>query len=171
MLMVDMAHFAGLVAGGAHPCPVPHCDFVTFTTHKTLRGPWGGLILCRAEYAEAIDKAVCPDIQGGPQLHAIAAKAVMFKQCAQPEFRAYAAQVVANAKAMAARPDAARLRAHHRRHRQPSDGHRPAPLRAARARGPVGLRRGRRHRQRQRLPRAWRHAVQPQRDPARDARR
>jgi glycine hydroxymethyltransferase len=100
-LMVDMAHFAGLVAGGAHPSPVPHCDFVTFTTHKTLRGPWGGMILCRAEYAEAIDKSVCPGTQGGPLLHAIAAKAVMFHQCAQPEFRAYAAQVVANATALA----------------------------------------------------------------------
>jgi glycine hydroxymethyltransferase len=100
-LMVDMAHFAGLVAGGAHPSPVPHSDFVTFTTHKTLRGPWGGMILCRAEYAEAIDKSVCPGTQGGPLLHAIAAKAVMFHQCAQPEFRAYAAQVVANAAALA----------------------------------------------------------------------
>lgn len=101
MLMVDMAHFAGLVAGGAHPSPVPYCDFVTLTTHKTLRGPWGGLILCRAQYAEAVDKAVCPGNQGGPLLHAIAAKAVMFHQCAQPEFRAYAAQVVANAAALA----------------------------------------------------------------------
>jgi glycine hydroxymethyltransferase len=100
-LMVDMAHFAGLVAGGAHPSPVPYCDFVTFTTHKTLRGPWGGMILCRAQYAEAVDKAVCPGTQGGPLLHAIAAKAVMFHQCAQPEFRAYAAQVVANAAALA----------------------------------------------------------------------
>jgi len=100
-LMVDMAHFAGLVAGGVHPSPVPYCDYVTFTTHKTLRGPWGGLILCRAEYADAIDRAVCPGTQGGPLLHAIAAKAVMFHQCAQPEFRAYAAQVVANAAALA----------------------------------------------------------------------
>ncbi|MGO8687522.1 MAG: serine hydroxymethyltransferase [Candidatus Dormibacteria bacterium] len=102
LLMVDMAHFAGLVAGGVHPSPVPHSDFVTFTTHKTLRGPWGGVILCRAEHAEAVDKSVCPGIQGGPLLHAIAAKAVMFHQCAQPEFRAYAAQVVANAAALAA---------------------------------------------------------------------
>ncbi len=101
-LMVDMAHFAGLVAGGAHPSPVPHADFVTFTTHKTMRGPWGGAILCRAEHADQIDKAVCPNIQGGPQEHAIAAKAVMFKQCAQPEFRDYAQAVVTNAKAMAA---------------------------------------------------------------------
>ena len=101
MLMVDMAHFAGLVAGGAHPSPVPYSDFVTFTTHKTLRGPWGGMILCRGEYAEAIDKSVCPGTQGGPLLHAIAAKAVMFHQCAQPEFPAYAAQVVTNAAALA----------------------------------------------------------------------
>jgi len=100
-LMVDMAHFAGLVAGGVHPSPVPHSDFVTFTTHKTLRGPWGGVILCRSQYAEAIDKAVCPGNQGGPLLHAIAAKAVMFHQCAQPEFRAYAAQVIANSAALA----------------------------------------------------------------------
>ena len=100
-LMVDMAHFAGLVAGGVHPSPVPYCDYVTFTTHKTLRGPWGGLILCRAEYADAIDKSVCPGTQGGPLLHAIAAKAVMFHQCAQPEFRAYAAQVMVNAVALA----------------------------------------------------------------------
>ncbi|MHB8488311.1 MAG: serine hydroxymethyltransferase [Candidatus Dormibacteria bacterium] len=102
LLMVDMAHFAGLVAGGAHPSPVPHADFVTLTTHKTMRGPWGGVVLCRAEHADQIDKAACPNIQGGPQMHAIAAKAVMFKQCAQPEFRDYAHAVVANARAMAA---------------------------------------------------------------------
>jgi glycine hydroxymethyltransferase len=101
LLMVDMAHFAGLVAGGAHPSPVPHADFVTFTTHKTMRGPWGGVIMCRAEHAEAIDKSVCPGTQGGPQLHAIAAKAVMFEQCMRPEFRAYAQQVVVNAAALA----------------------------------------------------------------------
>jgi glycine hydroxymethyltransferase len=100
-LMVDMAHFAGLVAGGAHPSPVPHADFVTFTTHKTMRGPWGGVVLCRAEHAEQVDKAACPNIQGGPQMHAIAAKAVMFKQCMQPEFRAYAQHVVTNAAALA----------------------------------------------------------------------
>ncbi len=101
-LMVDMAHFAGLVAGGAHPSPVPHADFVTLTTHKTMRGPWGGVILCKSEHADQIDKAACPNVQGGPQMHAIAAKAVMFKQCAQPEFRDYAHKVVANAKTMAA---------------------------------------------------------------------
>jgi glycine hydroxymethyltransferase len=101
LLMVDMAHFAGLVAGGAHPSPVPHADFVTFTTHKTMRGPWGGVVMCRAAHADAVDKAVCPGIQGGPQMHAIAAKAVMFQQCAQPEFRVYAETVVANAAALA----------------------------------------------------------------------
>jgi len=101
LLLVDMAHFAGLVAGGAHPSPVPHADFVTFTTHKTMRGPWGGVILCRAEHADAIDKSVFPGTQGGPQMHAIAAKAVMFLQCMQPEFRAYAQQVVTNAAALA----------------------------------------------------------------------
>ena len=100
-LLVDMAHFAGLVAGGAHPSPVPHADFVTFTTHKTMRGPWGGVVLCRAEHADALDRAVCPGVQGGPQMHAIAAKAVMFKQCMQPQFGAYARQVVSNAKALA----------------------------------------------------------------------
>jgi glycine hydroxymethyltransferase len=101
-LMVDMAHFAGLVAGGAHPSPVPHADFVTFTTHKTMRGPWGGVILCRAVNADVVDKATCPGVQGGPQMHAIAAKAVMFQQCAQPAFREYAQRVVTNAKALAA---------------------------------------------------------------------
>lgn len=100
-LLVDMAHFAGLVAGGVHPSPVPYADFVTMTTHKTMRGPWGGLILCKAEYADAIDRSVCPGTQGGPLLHAIAAKAVMLHQCLQPEFKQYAQQVVDNAKALA----------------------------------------------------------------------
>ncbi|MHB8717305.1 MAG: serine hydroxymethyltransferase [Candidatus Dormibacteria bacterium] len=101
LLLVDMAHFAGLVAGGVHPSPVPHADFVTFTTHKTMRGPWGGVVMCRSQYADAVDRAVCPGIQGGPQLHAIAAKAVMFQQCAQPEFRDYAQRVVSNAQVLA----------------------------------------------------------------------
>jgi glycine hydroxymethyltransferase len=100
-LMVDAAHFAGLIAGGAHPSPVPHADVVTFTTHKTLRGPRGGTILSRAEHAKAVDKAVFPMLQGGPLMHAIAAKAVAFKQAAAPEFAAYAAQVVANARTLA----------------------------------------------------------------------
>lgn len=101
LLMVDAAHIAGLIAGGVHPSPVPHADVVTFTTHKTLRGPRAGTILCREQYAAAIDKAVFPGLQGGPLMHVIAAKAVAFHEAAQPEFRAYAAQIVANAAALA----------------------------------------------------------------------
>jgi glycine hydroxymethyltransferase len=97
----DMAHVAGLVAAGAHPSPVPHADVVTTTTHKTLRGPRSGLILCRNEFSKAIDKAVFPGMQGGPLMHVIAAKAVCLKEAATPEFRLYAAQMVANAKALA----------------------------------------------------------------------
>jgi glycine hydroxymethyltransferase len=101
LLLVDAAHIAGLVAGGAHPSPVPHADIVTFTTHKTLRGPRAGAILCRAEYAAAIDKAVFPGLQGGPLMHVVAAKAVAFREAAQPEFAEYAAQIVRNASALA----------------------------------------------------------------------
>ena len=100
MLMVDMAHIAGLVAGGAHPSPVPHADVVTLTTHKTLRGPRGGAILCRQEHAKAIDGAVFPGLQGGPLEHVIAAKAVAFREAATPAFAAYAHDVVANAIAL-----------------------------------------------------------------------
>jgi len=102
VFMVDMAHFAGLAAAGVYPSPVPHADVVTTTTHKTLRGPRGGLILCTAEHAKAIDKSVFPGTQGGPLEHVIAAKAVCFKEALMPEFKAYAAQVVANARALAA---------------------------------------------------------------------
>ena len=102
LLMVDMAHFAGLVAAGVYPSPVPHADFVTSTTHKTLRGPRGGLILCKAEHAKAIDKAVFPGTQGGPLEHVIAAKAVAFREALDPTFRVYCAQIVANARALAA---------------------------------------------------------------------
>jgi len=101
IFMVDMAHFAGLVAAGAYPSPIPHADVVTSTTHKTLRGPRGGLILCKAEHAKGIDKSVFPGSQGGPLEHVIAAKAVSFKEALAPEFKTYAKQVVANAKAMA----------------------------------------------------------------------
>ncbi len=101
VLMVDMAHFAGLVAGGAHPSPVPYADVVTLTTHKTLRGPWGGMILCPEASAKAIDKAVFPGVQGGPLLHAIAAKAVALHAWTQPEMADYAQRVVANAKRLA----------------------------------------------------------------------
>ncbi len=101
-LLVDMAHIAGLVATGLHPSPIPHADVVTTTTHKTLRGPRAGLILCKAEHAKAIDKAVFPGTQGGPLEHVIAAKAVALKEAQQPSFKAYCAQVIANAKALAA---------------------------------------------------------------------
>lgn len=101
IFMVDMAHFAGLVAAGVHPNPVEYADIVTTTTHKTLRGPRGGMILCKEQYAKAIDKAIFPGIQGGPLMHVIAAKAVAFGEALQPEFKAYAKQVVANAKVLA----------------------------------------------------------------------
>lgn len=99
-LMVDMAHIAGLVAAGVHPSPVPFSDFVTTTTHKTLRGPRGGMILCRQQYAAAIDKAIFPGTQGGPLMHIIAAKGVCFKEAAQDDFQTYQRQIVANAKAL-----------------------------------------------------------------------
>ena len=100
-LMVDMAHIAGLVAAGEHQNPVPYADIVTTTTHKTLRGPRGGLILCKEEFAKQIDKAIFPGIQGGPLMHTIAAKAVCFKEAMQPEFKAYQHQIVKNAQALA----------------------------------------------------------------------
>jgi glycine hydroxymethyltransferase len=101
LYLVDMAHFAGLVAGGAHPSPVPHAHIVTSTTHKTLRGPRAGLILSKTEFAAAIDKVVFPGMQGGPLMHIIAAKAICFHEAMQPEFKEYARQVVANAKVLA----------------------------------------------------------------------
>ena len=100
-MMVDMAHIAGLVAAGVHPSPVPHAEFVTTTTHKTLRGPRGGLVLCRAQYAKHLDRTVFPGVQGGPLMHVIAGKAVCFKEAATPEFAAYQRQVVANARRLA----------------------------------------------------------------------
>src|SRR3712207_1253429 len=99
--MFDMAHIAGLIAGGAHPSPVPYADLVTFTTHKTMRGPRGGTILCKAEHAKAVDKAVFPLLQGGPFMHAIAAKAVAFREAMKEDFAAYARAVVDNARALA----------------------------------------------------------------------
>jgi glycine hydroxymethyltransferase len=100
-MMVDMAHIAGLVAGGVHPSPIAHADFVTTTTHKTLRGPRAGLVLCRQRYAKDLDRTVFPGVQGGPLMHIIAAKAVCFKEAAEPEFAAYQRQIVANAKRLA----------------------------------------------------------------------
>jgi glycine hydroxymethyltransferase len=101
MIMVDMAHIAGLIAAGLHPNPVPYAEFVTTTTHKTLRGPRGGMILCREEFAKKINSNIFPGIQGGPLMHVIAAKAVAFKEALSPEFKDYSAQVVKNAKALA----------------------------------------------------------------------
>jgi glycine hydroxymethyltransferase len=100
-LMADIAHIAGLIAAGVHPSPVPHADFVTSTTHKTLRGPRGGMIICKAEHAKAVDKVIFPGIQGGPLVHVIAAKAVAFKEAMTEEFRAYQSNVVNNAKTLA----------------------------------------------------------------------
>ena len=100
-LLVDMAHIAGLVAAGFHPSPVPYADYVTTTTHKTLRGPRGGMILCKAEEAKNIDRAVFPGLQGGPLMHIIAAKAVALKEAVQPEFKEYQSRVLANARALA----------------------------------------------------------------------
>jgi glycine hydroxymethyltransferase len=103
LLMADIAHIAGLVATGLHPSPVPHCDFVTTTTHKTLRGPRAGMVMCKAEHAKDLDRAVFPGIQGGPLMHVIAAKAVALAEAARPEFAAYQRQIVANAARLAAR--------------------------------------------------------------------
>jgi glycine hydroxymethyltransferase len=100
-VVTDMAHIAGLVAAGVHPSPVPHSDFVTTTTHKTLRGPRGGMVLCREPYAKDLDRTVFPGVQGGPLMHIIAAKAVCFKEAAEPAFAAYQRQIVANAKKLA----------------------------------------------------------------------
>lgn len=102
-LMVDIAHIAGLIVAGLHPSPVPYADFVTTTTHKTLRGPRGGMIMCKEKYAKDLDRTVMPGIQGGPLMHVIAAKAVAFKEALQPEFKSYQKQIVANAKSMAER--------------------------------------------------------------------
>jgi glycine hydroxymethyltransferase len=101
LLMVDMAHIAGLIAAGLHPSPFPHADFVTTTTHKTLRGPRGGAVFCKAQYAKELDKIMFPGIQGGPLMHVIAAKAVCFQEALQPQFREYQKQVVLNARALA----------------------------------------------------------------------
>jgi glycine hydroxymethyltransferase len=110
VVMTDMAHIAGLVAAGIHPSPVPYSDFVTTTTHKTLRGPRAGMVLCREQYAKDLDKAVFPGVQGGPLMHIIAAKAACFKEAAEPAFKAYQKQIVANAKRLATALSAAGFR-------------------------------------------------------------
>ncbi|HSI87995.1 MAG TPA: serine hydroxymethyltransferase [Pyrinomonadaceae bacterium] len=109
-VMADIAHIAGLVAAGLHPSPIPHCEYVTTTTHKTLRGPRGGLILCKEEFAKDVDRSVFPGVQGGPLIHVIAAKAVAFGEALQPEFKTYQQQIVANAKALAESLSTAGLR-------------------------------------------------------------
>src|SRR4030095_15959538 len=109
-VVTDMAHIAGLVAAGVHPSPVPHSDFVTTTTHKTLRGPRAGMVICRQQYAKELDKVVFPGLQGGPLMHIIAAKAVCFKEAAEPAFAEYQRQIVANAKTLAAVLSASGLR-------------------------------------------------------------
>jgi glycine hydroxymethyltransferase len=110
LVMTDMAHIAGLVAAGEHPSPVPHSDFVTTTTHKTLRGPRGGMVLCRGEFAKDLDRALFPGVQGGPLMHIIAAKAVCFHEALQPSFRLYQQQIVKNAARLAAALGAAGYR-------------------------------------------------------------
>src|SRR5260370_19584468 len=102
ILFIDMAHIAGLVAGGQHPSPIPHAQFVTTTTHKSLRGPRGGVVMCEEKFAKAIDSTLFPGVQGGPLMHVIAAKAVCFHEALQPQFREYQRQIVLNAKALAA---------------------------------------------------------------------
>ena len=151
-LMVDMAHFAGLVAAGEHPNPVPHADVVTTTIHKTLCGPRSGMILCKEEHAKAIDKAVFPGQQGGPLMHTVAAKAVALQIAASEQFRARQRQTIANAQAFAAGLEDGGVAGPHRRHRRPPRPRRPHPDRPRRPdrRGPA--RRGRHHRQPQRDP-------------------
>ena len=148
LLMFDIAHLAGLVAGGAHPNPVPYADIVTLTTHKSLRGPRGGCILSTAEHAAAIDKAVFPGWQGGPLEHVIAGKAIAFREAMDPSFAVYARQIVANASALAEALVARGVPPRLRRHRQPPDGRRPHAVRrrAHRQAGPDHARRGRRSR-------------------------
>jgi glycine hydroxymethyltransferase len=149
-LVADIAHIAGLVVGGVHPSPVPHCAAVTTTTHKTLRGPRGGLVLCRKEHAKAIDKSVFPGLQGGPHNATTAAKAVAFKEASTPEFRAYAAAVVANAKALA------EALMGHGRDRQPPDARRRHESRHLGSRRRAGAQ-------------SLRHRAQRQLDPVRQA--
>ncbi len=134
--MVDMAHFAGLVAAGEHPNPVAHADVVTTTIHKTLCGPRSGMILCREEHAKAIDKAVFPGQQGGPLMHTIAAKAVALRIAASEPFRARQRQTIANAKALAEGLIEGRRPGPHRRHRRPPRPRRPDPHAASMARAP-----------------------------------
>jgi glycine hydroxymethyltransferase len=161
LLFVDMAHIAGLVAAGLHPSPVPHADFVSTTTHKTLRGPRGGMVMCKVQYAKELDRVVFPGNQGGPLEHVIAAKAVCLKEALSPEFGAYQKQVLANAKALAAAIE-------RRGFRIVSGG--TGETRRHRARRASGARAGGNHRESQRNPLRSEPAVQGRRNPDRLAR-
>jgi glycine hydroxymethyltransferase len=152
LLIVDMAHFAGLVAAGEHPTPVGHAQIVTTTTHKTLRGPRGGMILSDAEFEKPINSAVFPNIQGGPLMHVIAGKAVMLKEAASPEFKEYAKQIKKNAKTLAASLAKAGLRIVSGWYRQPPHARRRATARAHRQEGREGARRRRHHGQQEHDP-------------------
>ena len=167
VLMVDIAHFAGLVAAGIHPSPVPLAEFVTTTTHKTLRGPRGGMILCQEAYAKSLNSSVFPGNQGGPLMHVIAAKAVALHEAAQPAFRAYQQQIVDNARALAAGLVEQGLPPGVGRHRQPPHAARPAQHRADRQAGPGDARGGAHHGEPQhgavRDPLAVRHQRRPHR--------
>jgi len=166
VFFVDMAHFAGLVAGGAHPSPVPHADLVSFTTHKTMRGPWGAMILCKAKYAADVDKSVFPGIQGGPLNHAIAGKAVMLQQWKTPEFKTYAPAGGGERQDASGRPVPPRPAVGQRWNRQSPDDGRPAAAQSDWKKGPGQVRYGRHHRQPKLDPLRHCQQVQPQWHPA-----
>ncbi len=170
--MVDMAHFAGLVAAGIFPSPLPHAHVVTTTTHKTLRGPRGGMILANdPEIGKKINSAVFPGLQGGPLMHVIAGKAAAFGEALRPEFRAYQKAVADNAKVLARNPGRAGPRDRHRRHRLPSDAGRSSPQARHRQGGRGEPRAGAHHREQERDPvrsgEARRHLRHPARHPGR----
>ena len=171
ILVADIAHIAGLVAGGAHPSPVGHADVLSTTTHKTLRGPRGAMLMCTEEHASAIDQAVFPGLQGGPHNHTTAAIAVALQEAASPSSRSTRIQVVANAKALAGRARRARLRPRLGRHRQPPDPHRPARRRTPGQARRAGARPGRHHDELQHGAVRPAQAVRPLRHPHRHARR
>ncbi len=169
-MVTDMAHIAGLVAGKQHPSPVPHSDFVTTTTHKTLRGPRAGMVLCREKYAKDLDKAVFPGLQGGPLMHIIAAKAVCFKEAADPSFVDYQKQIVANARRLASGARCRRVPPGQRRHGQPLDARRRVLARPHRESGRSRARKGRHHGQQERHPVRSEPANDSKRHPHRHAR-
>ena len=171
LLFIDMAHIAGLVAGGQHPTPIPHAHFVTTTTHKSLRGPRGGIVMCQQQFAKQIDGTVFPGVQGGPLMHVIAAKAVCFHEALQPQFRDYQRQVVINAKALAAGLTKHGLPHHQRRHRQSFDAGRSSPEGTQRQRSAGSSRSRRHHREQKRNPVRHLPDLQTRRHPRRHPRR